>query len=413
VKPAEDLEFGAAVNVMLLRASTPGIEDEKILEARDRVRDLLCESMASRRYVHLGDYGDPQMFGRALAESMASALLISQIEEHGCSEALRRGMNRFRSEDPLDHMTSIFSWDSLEYLVEHGLPTMFVGEDLMRAISLTDNNGPGLKVQWSDIRFPYEAGLIMVPRRVIVAEHAGAKMHLSYLAYTRMHNPNVEAPSDVIDASEVDEALLDDGKLRVVGSLTVLGYWLCLPGNTIANTDGYKSAGLVVRLLELRDKDGKTYEMEVGNEGSTFYVQTGGPDSPPGTGSSKELQALSIKTTVLLLLAITARPHLLAPAYIQRRAKPKKHETAPREYWVPSIIGGDYVLPKAPPQGGTHASPRMHWRRGHYRRQACGPARRDHKIIWIEPMLVAAEPGEATRKPKTEVPTTEEIVNNG
>ena len=38
--------------------------------------------------------------------------------------------------------------------------------------------------------------------------------------------------------------------------------------------------------------------------------------------------------------------------------------------------------------GGTHASPRMHWRRGHFRRQPIGTGLIDYKIIWLEPCLI-------------------------
>lgn len=39
---------------------------------------------------------------------------------------------------------------------------------------------------------------------------------------------------------------------------------------------------------------------------------------------------------------------------------------------------------------GTHASPVMHWRRGHYRRQRYGPGNSQFKTIVIEPVLANA-----------------------
>ena len=58
---------------------------------------------------------------------------------------------------------------------------------------------------------------------------------------------------------------------------------------------------------------------------------------------------------------------------------------------VPRVIGEGYkpkVIRNYDPQG-THASPRTHWRRGHWRQQPVG-ARKDpkHKTIWVEPVLV-------------------------
>lgn len=41
--------------------------------------------------------------------------------------------------------------------------------------------------------------------------------------------------------------------------------------------------------------------------------------------------------------------------------------------------------------GGHHRSPRLHFRSGHYREQAIGAGRLEHKTIWIEPMIVMAD----------------------
>lgn len=39
-------------------------------------------------------------------------------------------------------------------------------------------------------------------------------------------------------------------------------------------------------------------------------------------------------------------------------------------------------------ESGTHASPRLHWRRGHIRRQKYGRGRCAEKLIWVAPVLV-------------------------
>ena len=90
-------------------------------------------------------------------------------------------------------------------------------------------------------------------------------------------------------------------------------------------------------------------------------------------------------------LAFSARPDLLEGEKLERTVRDKKHGGT-REFWSPNIIGRHYRLPsRRPDQGGTHASPRMHWRRGHFRNQACGPQNRERKTVWLEPMLVGAE----------------------
>ena len=53
-----------------------------------------------------------------------------------------------------------------------------------------------------------------------------------------------------------------------------------------------------------------------------------------------------------------------------------------------NLIGWRYQPLRAEQPAGTQASPRLHWRRGHIRRQAHGLGRAERKLIWIEPMLI-------------------------
>ena len=88
-------------------------------------------------------------------------------------------------------------------------------------------------------------------------------------------------------------------------------------------------------------------------------------------------------------MAMTCRPDLLTKETIhhwQHKNPSKKGNVA---FWSPNIIGNDYQI-LGGHGSGSHASPRMHWRRGHFRNQACGQGRKDHRRVWLEPMLVAA-----------------------
>lgn len=74
------------------------------------------------------------------------------------------------------------------------------------------------------------------------------------------------------------------------------------------------------------------------------------------------------------------------------KARAKKGKTDLRDWWTPWIVGADYVRSGKHPAGGTHASPSMHWRAGHWRNQAIGPRDEErHKLIWIEPVLVGGK----------------------
>jgi hypothetical protein len=44
----------------------------------------------------------------------------------------------------------------------------------------------------------------------------------------------------------------------------------------------------------------------------------------------------------------------------------------------------------------TDITKRPHWRRGHWRNQACGPAWKDHRLVFIRPVLIHADAAEST-----------------
>jgi hypothetical protein len=58
--------------------------------------------------------------------------------------------------------------------------------------------------------------------------------------------------------------------------------------------------------------------------------------------------------------------------------------------WTPRWIAPSYKRDRG--GEGTHASPRTHWRRGHWRNQRFGEGRADVKRLWIRPMMIAVSP---------------------
>lgn len=96
------------------------------------------------------------------------------------------------------------------------------------------------------------------------------------------------------------------------------------------------------------------------------------------------LSALMFK----LLVVLNTRPDLVEPGACVRAATTRKGKTR-SELWSANIIGARYrVLRQKTLPTGTHASPRLHWRRGHLRNQPHGPGRTLRKLVWIEPMLI-------------------------
>jgi hypothetical protein len=106
---------------------------------------------------------------------------------------------------------------------------------------------------------------------------------------------------------------------------------------------------------------------------------------------SQGLTAIALQAT----LALSYLPELVedAPPTVPRKPRQKlQREKSLHPRW----IGRDFVRAKrsaSAPRGGRHASPITHWRRGHWRQQACGEGRDSRKLIWIRPVLVEADRG--------------------
>jgi hypothetical protein len=71
-------------------------------------------------------------------------------------------------------------------------------------------------------------------------------------------------------------------------------------------------------------------------------------------------------------------------------AKLKNHDSLRSPRW----IGRNFKRIKRLPQGGTHASPSLHWRRGHWRNQPYGKGLKERRLIMLPPVLVGGKPND-------------------
>jgi hypothetical protein len=189
-----------------------------------------------------------------------------------------------------------------------------------------------------------------------------------------------------------------------------------LPGSGTFFALGTPASGLRAVL-----KRGKK-EMEV-------EVETNDPGLIKGDPDDLKTSFDIIRTSLNLILAMEVQPLLI------ERGRQVKHVKRHREavLWTPNRIGRGYrikVLDTSGVEKGSHSSPRMHWRRGHWRRQGfgkrvrlciCGhdvkrhgklagecfergcdclsieyqalPAYEAYRTRWIEPILVNAKAG--------------------
>jgi hypothetical protein len=128
------------------------------------------------------------------------------------------------------------------------------------------------------------------------------------------------------------------------------------------------------------------------------YTDYTGIKDAAGVATDKEvtdrLSALMLK----LLVILNTRPQLVEAGRCVRPQKIKHGRVKHCELWSPNVFGRCYRTIRDDRGGGTHASPRVHWRRGFVRSQPHGPRRSMRKPVWIEPVLVGIQAGAGAEK---------------
>jgi len=91
-----------------------------------------------------------------------------------------------------------------------------------------------------------------------------------------------------------------------------------------------------------------------------------------------------------LILIMECRPELVDTESKAIRVNQGFAKDKAKDYYEPLWVGRNYRYQReeAQDKGGTHASPRVHWRRGYLRNQPYGEGRQQRRLVWIEPVLV-------------------------
>lgn len=98
------------------------------------------------------------------------------------------------------------------------------------------------------------------------------------------------------------------------------------------------------------------------------------------------LQSIFLRLTLIM----ECRPELVDTESQVIRVNLGFAKNKAKDFYEPLWIGKNYRLQRedTSERGGTHASPRVHWRRGYLRNQPYGEGRQHRKLVWIEPVLV-------------------------
>jgi hypothetical protein len=240
-------------------------------------------------------------------------------------------------------------------------PMLFVAPELLAAISQTD--APA-STDWREIKLPYPAGALMLPQGALRHPTDGA---VDFIGWAR-----IEAGSPLRFGDGYQAIALDhDAFIVWTGLRQAMSYPLL---DTALNASTHPTIGGGQALTGVHTKPTRegVFELPLAAGEEEFLAQ---------------LRRIAFNT----LLALEARPNLQSSP---GRRVGTHTKGVKREIWEPTIIGRGYRIARERHAAtGTHASPRVHWRRGHYRRQAFGPSRTERKMIWIEPTLVGIGEG--------------------
>ena len=256
----------------------------------------------------------------------------------------------------------------LWHMIPKRMPYLFLAPHLGEAIRRTDFAG---EVNWQEIGLPYEFGGLIVPRGALAHPTDG---ECAALFWSRTTRGAVKQPPGI--KGDFTELVLRNAAFSIVALCPRSAMWFEMVRN---------ESHPVVKVSDFFHTD----------DGYVPPFRTDEFTRMVNESSEATDQAFMVRCAALLLgtmLAIQARPELFESERLERTVR-NKRESGMREFWTPNIVGRNYRLPEPrATQGGTHASPRLHWRRGHFRQQAYGAGRAEHKTLWIEPMLVGAQP---------------------
>lgn len=256
----------------------------------------------------------------------------------------------------IETQTSIHIYKIMGTLAPLSVPTYFVGKDCIHALINTD-----LPKDFSlkEMPWPMDALVFVIPEGVLTS------------------------PEGSITTI-------------VVGRLTAQDYsipisWDNVFLDTALKTEGVKHFEESVAVLGLTDA-GKVYTWQAPLNDQSIHdaaivCATGAQiGMEEGLDSNEQIFVTSNlpRTTFQLILAMLAAPELIEKESCERPAKVKKGKTIDA-LWTPNFFGRAYRRHEGHGEG---ISPRMHWRRGHFRHQRYGPGFASIRVLWIRPVLV-------------------------
>ena len=238
-------------------------------------------------------------------------------------------------------------------IINHHVPVYYLAEGFIRAIAATELPHD---FTFADLHWPLDAMVLGFPVR-FMQEYVGKEVCYVYVARFSQGEHSCPwfpvAPAVVMPQAKI-----------------ALFWYACTTGRLESFVSSFWEQDKV--------------DEAILKHGYTDYTNADQSKVAEDQECCDRVSALILK----LLVVLNTRCNLVEPAVCLRAARRHKGKTR-GELWSPNFIGRNYrVLHETTAPVGTHATPRLHWRRGHLRNQAHGQGRTLRKLIWIEPMLI-------------------------
>jgi hypothetical protein len=260
-------------------------------------------------------------------------------------------------------------YPGLNDMIRHRMPMMFVAPELLEAVMATDFKD---EVNWRELQLPYEHGIFMLPRGTFRHPKDGDVAFIHYGRYLEKHYP---APLP---------GWFTITKFANSKSQANFGITCFCPES--ANLTWYDS-NITEEIRPVIRYKNMFFNEETG-KGEFFERQRRSRWDFPLELEDRDFLESMGAILFGLLLALEAEPALMGKPALVRKVM-AKGDKPPKEFWKPCLIGEHFRIQRIHAKGeGTHASPRWHWRRGHYRSQPYGPASTLRKRIWLKPTMI-------------------------
>ncbi|WP_174763137.1 hypothetical protein [Anabaena sp. UHCC 0187] len=204
-------------------------------------------------------------------------------------------------------------------------PAYWVGKDLLAALMQSD-----LSIEPENLNWAMKTGFFMLPQNVIISPE----------------NHSIDA---IFWHYDTDEDML---------------YWTAMD-----------KANYFCRKLKIFD-----------NLKQFRYTDTQDFDPQAVVDFNEYLQSIFLR----LLLIMECRPELVDTTSEMITVNKGFSKAQAQDFYQPLWIGRNYSFKRESVKegSGTGSAKSVHWRRGFLRNQAYGQGRQQHKLVWIEPVLV-------------------------